>query len=344
MTTRELIRSLPIYYKEYFESRLAIELLKNPQWFASVKYISNEICKIITANPQKVVKLIAEQKAIQRELFDEKFFGRFSEKEKAGTTPLDIMNTMLRILQDENKDLSQVMQIHSIYIYRMHEALTGSDELSLMKQKRYPHELFKDRGRKSESSPKSQRAVLSKKLGVVRDPVFATLIEEHKEMHECAIDVFEPDVNSDFFKKTVAEGLPFATGASGHTATLLLGAKTFSVDLQEYALAIYAFLTSGGNHSFHEVMIVAKQMGAHYEVNNYLVSIPDAIKQTDKFRQFTEEFSEFLTAEKSGSCERVRYENLLSQIHFTRIVHRELDAVLPAEGKLAGLVLQYGIR
>jgi len=341
MTTRELIRSLPIYYKEYFESRLAIELLKNPQWFASVKFISNEICRVIKANPEKAVKLIAEQKAIQRELFDEKYFGRFGESEKS-TTPHAIMRTMLMILQDEKRDLSQVMQIHSIYIYRMHEALTGSNDLSLLKQKLYPHELFKDRGRKSESSPKScQRSALSKRLGVVRDPVFATLIEEHKEMHECAVDVFAPDVDSEFFKKTVEQGLPFATGASGHTATMLLGAKHFGVDLQDYALAVFAFLTAGGNHSFHEVMVVAKHMGVDYEVNHYLACIPDRIKQMDKFKEFAEGFSEFLIAKKSGGCEKLHYENLLSQINFTRAVHRELDAALPAEGKLAGLVLQY---
>lgn len=348
MTTRDLIQALPIHYKEYFESKFAIALLKQPNLFPAVKQVSNQICQIFKANSAAVTKLIQEQKTIQHELFGEKFFGRMHISENSDLTPQKIMDRMLAILE-KHEDLSQIMQIHSIYLHRMHDAITHSTEMSSLKQKFYPEFLFKDRGRKStsEKASSSQSVKLSKKLGIVRDTVFSTLIEEHKETHECAIDVFKPDPQSHFVTDMVKNNNPFGTGVSGHTVTFMLGAKKFAVDLQEYALATFAFLTAGGNHSFHEVMIVAKEMGVVYEVNNYACSLPETIRNSSAIEQLAQEFPEFIVADKLDTevkeSKKPRYEKILSRIGFIKTLHHELTQLFSGEASIAGKVLQYAV-
>ena len=72
--------------------------------------------------------------------------------------------------------------------------------------------------------------------------------------------------------------LIFGAGPSGSTGTLLQAGKLFgNLDgelLQQYVLAIVAYLVGGGMHSYHEVMVIARMAGCPYKDGAYVPSLP----------------------------------------------------------------------
>jgi hypothetical protein len=66
-------------------------------------------------------------------------------------------------------------------------------------------------------------------------------------------------------------------------------------ELKQYALACFAFLAGGGNHSYHEVMFAAKQVcGLPHDLDSYDLSLPEAFKNSSIYRELQRGFPEYL--------------------------------------------------
>ena len=125
--------------------------------------------------------------------------------------------------------------------------------------------------------------------------VFFRQIGHSATPHARAVDRFAPACNARFFKATAACHLPFVAGPSGHTACLILGAQFYGLktveELKEYALACFAFLAGGGNHSYHEVMFAANRVsGLPHDLGGYDRSLPETFKNSLIYRSLRRQF------------------------------------------------------
>jgi hypothetical protein len=88
--------------------------------------------------------------------------------------------------------------------------------------------------------------------------------------------------------------LIFGAGPSGSTGTLLQAGKLFgNLDgelLQQYVLAIIAYLVGGGMHSYHEVMVIARMAGCPYKDGAYVPSLPENFLRSADYKEWQADF------------------------------------------------------
>jgi hypothetical protein len=88
--------------------------------------------------------------------------------------------------------------------------------------------------------------------------------------------------------------LIFGAGPSGSTGTLLQAGKLFgNLDgelLQQYVLAIVAYLVGGGMHSYHEVMVIARMAGCPYKDGAYVPSLPENFLRSADYKEWQADF------------------------------------------------------
>lgn len=280
-------------YKEFFESQLAIHLLKHPEYFPAVKKISNTIKNLITTHKNKILEVIRDNPKIIMELSEPYFGACFDNKQ---TIAVDTAyEKMITILNDNNPDLSSIMQIHCIFIHRIYDHIEPNKDKANFCSTLLPTSLFNQANRSRENKENVQATL---QLGIARHPVFSKMLEKHNKKHIRALDKYSPNNHSAFSQSAMSKAIPVVCGPSGHTASLMLGAKLYGEltpsELKEYALASFAFLTAGGHHSFHEVFIIANLLGVAYEADDYSFSIPESISATNSYKQMQKLFSEFL--------------------------------------------------
>lgn len=284
-----LYSELQTRYKEFFESKLAVTLLENPKFLPVVQKVSKKICALIEQNHGKILKQITENKKISEELFDVRYFGRLNNNSSDAS---QILNMMLNVLQTDSSNLSQVLQIHCIFSYRIYPAIAEQKP-----KKTYLHEHAR-----VEISKESK---LSKQLGITRNKVFSKMIGDENLEHAPALNRFIPDNKSNFFQISAGKNIPFVAGPSGHTASLMIGALSYGIkdteELTQYALACFAFLAGGGNHSFNEVMFVANKIAeVPFKINNYSLSLSNSFKNTYSYRNLCLRFPEFIEFSDRG--------------------------------------------
>ncbi|AHE67046.1 hypothetical protein Loa_01495 [Legionella oakridgensis ATCC 33761 = DSM 21215] len=213
------------------------------------------------------------------------------------------MQKILEVLCSDKINLSQILQIHMVFIHRLFDEIINFSDSNTMREitarkaalvkQLFPDALFRDRARKEINTSPS----LTRQLGITRHPVFNKLVGMSEDAHLRALDRFAIDQGSVFYKNTIGKIIPKVAGPSGHTGALLLGANLYgnltSEELHQYTIACFVFLATGGNHSFHEVMIVAQQVGIHYRENDYLHNLPSSIKDTEFFKTFSAEFPQY---------------------------------------------------
>jgi len=280
-------KELKTEYKALFESKLAVSILQNPTSLPAVAKISNIIAKIIEDNIETALELVTENEKIAKELFDIKYFGRI-EKDEDITAEI-IISKILEILKDKNAALDKTMQVHAIFRYRMLPLLRSLKDDS-------PKHI-------SERIRKNNKSKLTNNYGISQNKVFKKMVGNGKYAHAQALGMFAIDPASNFFKITENKNIPFVAGPSGHTVSLMSGALIYGItdheELKQYALAAFAFLTAGGNHSFHEVMIAANTVArVPFEVNNYAINIPNGLQHTDCFQKIAQQFPEYTCPNK----------------------------------------------
>lgn len=276
----ELHNELKIKHKEFFESKLAIDMLKDSKDLHSVKKVSAAILKLILSNEQAVIAAIANNPKIIAELRTPYFGSCYEGKQEV--THLDACEKIISILSDENADLKNVLQVHCVFIHRIYDQLEKRSEKVEFVKQLFPSVLFSKESR-SRIEKKEEDVRLTTQLGISRHPVFAKMLGQSDKSHSCAMEKYTPDCNAVFFKSAKEKGIPVVCGPSGHIGSLLLGAKLYGNlsrdELKEYTWAGFAFLTAGGNHSFYEVMLVANLVGVDFQLDDYAISAPVSCKR-----------------------------------------------------------------
>ncbi|OGT62348.1 MAG: hypothetical protein A3E85_03825 [Gammaproteobacteria bacterium RIFCSPHIGHO2_12_FULL_45_12] len=297
----DLHNELQIRHREFFESKLAIDLLKHNKQFSSVNKISSAIVKLIESNKKAVMDLITSNPNIITELREPYFGSCYDSKQE--TNPAEVLEKICSILNNENADVRNAMQIHCIFIHRIYDHLEKRSEKTEFVSKLFPSSLFSKENR-SRVEIKEDNIKSTTQLGISRHPVFIKMLEKSDKNHTRAMEKYTPDYKTTFFKSALEKNIPIVCGPSGHTGSLMLGAKLYgdltSEQLKEYALVSFAFLAAGGNHSFHEVMVVAALVGVDFQVGNYAESIPLSIKKSGMYQKLSNHFSEFLDADISS--------------------------------------------
>ena len=87
------------------------------------------------------------------------------------------------------------------------------------------------------------------------------------------LDAFTMDEAKAFCQRARLQiNMPIAAGISGSTAELINVAMTLGLsgnELQKYAIAVLGYVSGGGNHSFHEIMIVLAAAGVVDDPDTY---------------------------------------------------------------------------
>ncbi len=294
----DLHNELRIRYREFFESKLAIELLKHGKQLASVNKISSAILKFIESNKNTVMDLITSNPNIIAEL-REPYFGSCVES-KQEVTPAEVLDKIFSVLNSENSDLASVMQVHCIFIHRIYDHLEKKNEKIEFVSQLFPSSLFSKENRRRVEA-KEENFKSTTQLGISRNPVYKKMLGQADVEHIRAMEKYTPDYKATFFKSAVEKQIPIVCGPSGHTGSLMLGAKLYgdlnAEQLKEYAMISFAFLAAGGNHSFHEVMVVASLVGVDYQEGSYTESIPLSIKKEDVYQKLSKQFPELCATE-----------------------------------------------
>jgi hypothetical protein len=293
----DMHNELKLRYREFFESRLAVFLLGKTELFSAVRKISLSILNYMESYKQKILKQLFIDSKIRKELYEVSYFGHLPHDESVALLPEKIVADIKATLQDEHAPLSQVMQIHSIFVYRLYDHLAEANHKQEVAKKYFTEdECTEEQG--CNRLEREEKVPFTTQLGISKHPVFKKLTGQDQKPHARAIDRFLPKVSSVYCQEMIKHNLPFVAGKSGHTRTLLLGALLYgnfnSDEIKEYVLAIFVFLAAGGNHSFHEVMQVASKVGVPCDMQNYSVSLPSSFVNSDNYKVLSRIFPEYL--------------------------------------------------
>ena len=302
ISKKHLNKDFTVCYKALFESKLAVMLSQESKQFQSVKKISDYIITLLLKHKEVVLSLIKQKKQIIAELREPYFGSCFSHEQLI--TPMQTFVTMLATLSNQKSELSQIMQIHSVFIHRLYDKLESKPEKTDLIKQLFPDMLFKQEARgRIEKNPDEIK--LTCQLGITQDPKLSKQIgySQSGRQHIRAIDKYIPDLNSSFFKSLINKKIPVVSGASGHAGSLFLGALLYGQltyeELGEYAWACFAFLTAGGHHSFYEVMIIANLAGLNFDLENYWHNLPKNFKKNKNFEALQQDFSDLLSSNQN---------------------------------------------
>lgn len=297
------IQELKINFKENFETTLALKLLDCPEIVKAVSEVSKQISRLMKSNKQQVLELFRNQLKITEELFSNHYLGHFVVDDDIKNHVDKIFNLFMNTLADQKANFFSVLQLHCIFIHRVYDNIRNAKEVSeqhsLKKQQLvcdiFSTDLFNDRAR----LPSGKTPRLTTQVGINRNGFFRNRAGKCGA-HLASLQKFISDKNSWFYQTTEKNRIPFVTGPSGHAGSLLLLGKLCDLNdqqLQHYLLAAFCFLTCGGNHSFHETMIVGRNLGLPFEISNYVDNIPVQIQQHEFFIELKEQFPTFLNHE-----------------------------------------------
>jgi hypothetical protein len=297
----DMHNELKLHYREFFESRLAVFLLGKTELFSAVKKISRTILNYMDSYKQKILKQLFMDSKIRKELYEASYFGHLPHDESVALLPEKIVADIQATLQDEHAPLSQIMQIHSIFVYRLYDYLEEANQKQELAKKYFTEEEYPKHGQSRVE--REEKVPLTTQLGISNHPVFKKLTGQDYKPHARAVDRFVPNVSSAYYQEMIKHNLPFVAGKSGHTRSLLLGALLYgnfnNDEIKEYVLAIFVFLTAGGNHSFHEVMQVASKVGVPCDLQNYSASLPSSFLNSDTYKILSGIFPEYLEEPES---------------------------------------------
>lgn len=307
------LQELQDEYNRYFESKMADTLIKPLSNLLSIKKVSSAILHFLETNKASVISQIQNCPEIREELYGEKYYGHLDTADSIKLNSNEIYLQLIDQLRNSETKTSQVIHIHVIFIQRIFDHLLNKDILESKKEfthkkmelckTLFTSELFAtaNRGRVESNT----KFFLSTNPGINRNRYFKSKFNE-TEKHSKAIYRFFPDKQSVFFKSISSANIPFVAGASGHMGSLLLGALLYgelsAIELHEYSFVCALSLIHGGNHSFHEAMLVARQVEIPYLIGNYASAIPESVKKMSEFDGLIKKFPEFLFAESIASC------------------------------------------
>src|SRR3990167_4371089 len=288
-------------YREYFESYMSGQLLANANHFLSLQTVSHKIAVLLAQHAEKVVSLIEKNPKIVNEL-KPPYFGHFYQ---TGETPTaqKIYEDFLRIMRHPAAHPEAAMQMHCIFEYRIYPDIEMDQQKLAEKEKALmvlkPNSFFSKNSRSrvdKNTAPKETR-----QSGFTLNPVFSKMLKREEAPHVRAVDRYAPDEASGFSQEARRAKMPVICGPSVHTASLLSGAVSYGgvsrAGLLGYTCVFFSFLAVSGNHTFHEVFMVAALLGLPYQQGNYASVVPASLCGQGFFQALQERFPEFISVD-----------------------------------------------
>ena len=300
--------------RRFFESKLAEFVIHNPHLLTAVRQVSGHILGLLgnQDNMQALIDEIALNDKIRHDLYDSKMFGRLNSEKMDSS---EILEDIINVLQSHD-DLSQVMHIHALFVYRLYPVLSDKtldlqgnigekpslsqyftrelqqnlqtdgevsviDDVLKLTSKELPFIL--DRGRVKKNAPGQSYDRIGYTL-----PSFFSQKMSKTQSHMPGETVFARDESSGYCSMQAKGDVAFVAGSSGHTLSFIQGALLYGdldeEQVKEYALAVFSYLAGGGNHSFHEVMSVMHVVtGLSYKAGEYTPTLPQSLLSCDAF-------------------------------------------------------------
>lgn len=284
---------------EYFESHFALTLLKHLDLFASVKKISAAITQLMETNRDAYLHIMQQQQSIIHQELSAPYFGALYSANQPVTAET-LFNDIYRVLQQKHGDFSSILQVHCIFYHRIH--LKHCKEAEHRCKSGWSHPLFAHRHQdRIEREQHLQRPTTLP--GLSAHTFFnRSLMNAHgpRTPHLRAKEKFQLNPSSNYSTLQNKHTIPMICGPSGHTMMLMTAASLYGnltpEETKEYALAIFAFLASGGNHSFYEVMCVANLYGVNNAPDNYASAITPTIEQSQPYQALRTRFPHYLSS------------------------------------------------
>ncbi len=321
-----------IAIREHYETQLADSVLKNPQCVPAVTKISNAIIELIDLNKETIANLSKESIAIDEEMNNPDYFGRFVTPKDTCNTPVKTLQELRDVLVNPNSPLELVMHVHALFMGKFYDKLPKQIPPSLLsnadvindpsysnivasKIRKNPqniktikygvvkdvfmNELFfkgsnidRSRNQKQDVVPRSE------KIGITHQSFFNDLAPNSDYPHLRAADNFTPDYTANYTIKAQAKKLPLVAGPSGNAGGLILCAcvcgDLSAEEMKEYGLATIAYLEGGGNHAFHEVGSVLAKVGIPHEFGTYEATLPSAYVNSSAYSDVKRNFKKLL--------------------------------------------------
>ncbi|MGQ3891928.1 hypothetical protein [Legionella sp. CNM-4043-24] len=300
--------------KAFHEAKLAIQLAMKPEWFESVKRISDAIIRLIPKHDHEEGFDPADFEALEQ-----RFAGEPLARLKAAVYRTFDKGTMGALVKDPDGlslkdvllDVKTELQMNTNLVTVMHlHATMGYSFARVLHEERYTQirRIFEKFTREFESGKSEYRQIAMKESDIV--PITWLGMSDSPDVHEAIYKLSETqqliscikatshknslqryaiDIEHPALKEFKDNQAPVIAGPSSHLLNLLMALElyenlfefTFSAqEKHEYSLAYFAFFGVAGYHSFHEVMSVsARCHDLPYDMSQYEGNLPESIQE-----------------------------------------------------------------
>ncbi len=294
-----VLKELIISHKEFFETKLALILIKDPSCIHAIVKISNNLISMLKEYYDEIVNIIEDHPKFTGALYNQEIHGHLTPL--ADVAPLQ---QALQVLGNADENPSEALHVQTCFIHYIYDYLNTAKTNAALKQelvqKIFNPQLFSDRARTEISTPDNSFY----QQGICRLEFFnqkITSISKHKPAKE----KFIADVNSSFYAQASKLLMPTISGPSGHTGSLMLLAGLLNLlnknEWQDYALVIASYLVIAGAHSFHESLMVSKTVGVEYKYGNYNSMFANKLKST-QVKNLLQQYDHYLERSEEGTC------------------------------------------
>ncbi len=298
-----LIHELKTEFHAHFETVFADELSKHPENYHSLRKISQSILALISINRSQLISILDASVHVKTELLATTMHGHIILKEHEKADGETILNLFIDILKNEKSDLSQVLLLHGFFIHRLYDhcpnkSIDMFEESKFGNKEFFANKIFRNSLFSERKRQEVKNVAENKNPGVISNSALAKLSRISPLTEGSPKDLLKVDESSLFVQKIRKHHLPLASSVSGHTGSLLLGAMIYGgltkLELSEYLLAAFSYLTMARAHTFHEVMVVGETVGLPFSYHNYVSSIPSEIRESSVCQHMSNLFPQYL--------------------------------------------------
>lgn len=302
--------------RECFESRLAAEVLANPNLFPAVNKLSQLIIALLE-HPTNVaflkIKPVMRDEVV-RQLYSNTHFGTLGGETTYCPTQVQFINDVINALKMPIGDLPKTLHLHQIFMQSLYESLPFKSDVNWLEKKNalvkvlFESELFNTTSRIKTGN----EGVLTNQVGYGID----CDLDASTHIHRSIQGVFEMNPDSYWGRLIRNYKLPFLAGPSGHMGSGLMLAVLVGnfnpEELKQYVTAHVGILTGGGYHTVHEILSVANKLGIPYQPGSYHHFLPANFLTSLCIKRLESEFPEYISANVCEKFAKIRLLEILS--------------------------------
>jgi hypothetical protein len=322
----------PSQSRAAIESQLAAAIVQQPKLFPAIDKLSEAILQVIEVNREYMNDAHNLTEPMSHMLYSDDNYGKLDSKLSSCYAPGSFVDIIERTLRDPSTALPLKLHIHQLFMMHVYDNLpikapqgglenkprtTWSEKIAeelsdnpyawdkvkkSLVTKLFGNELFKSRSRVAK-----KKQPRSKKFGIASPAESVDVPSTYDHVRAA----FDPVASSDWQKKITERELPFVSGPSGHTGSLLILAMLLG-DLtpdeqRQYVTGIIGLLTGGGYHTIHEILAVAEKAGIGKGLDSgYAEILPRDFLKSDAFKQLQNKYDHLRATKEEAAAPSVQ--------------------------------------